>query len=124
MSYTAIVLDESSRDNLVGMAPEGWEVVAHHMTINIGSPNEGPAADMLGECVDMKMVTVARDNLVLAVGVETKAPSLNKIKHITIAVNRVEGGKPFFSNKLREWQPVEPVALRGVVSHVKREISS
>mgnify|MGYP001296718598 CR=1 FL=1 len=40
ISYSAVVLDETTRSNLLGMLgdliPGGWEIVAHHMTITMG----------------------------------------------------------------------------------------
>jgi hypothetical protein len=42
VSYTALILDEGSHKKLVDSIdiPEDWEVVAHHMTINMGSPDD------------------------------------------------------------------------------------
>ena len=33
IAYTAFVLDDSSHQKLAQMAPEGWSVYAHHMTM-------------------------------------------------------------------------------------------
>ena len=38
ISYTGVVLDDSSRNKLLALdIPEGWEEVAHHMTITMGA---------------------------------------------------------------------------------------
>ena len=63
-------------------------------------------------------ITFAEDDLVMAVGVVSPVPSKNDIKHITLAVNRKEGGKPFFSNKLKDWNSVAPLVLKGLVKVV------
>ena len=40
VSYSAIVLDETSKQNILGLLgdiiPEGWTIFAHHMTITMG----------------------------------------------------------------------------------------
>ena len=44
VSYTAVVLDDKSRESLRkefnswgGAFPDGWEWIAHHMTIKLGA---------------------------------------------------------------------------------------
>ena len=123
MSYTALVLDKASRDKLVSRfkddIPEGWEVIAHHMTINMGDADGGPAENMVGDEAPLTVKTFAKDDLVMAVGVVSPVPSKNDIKHVTLAVNRKEGGKPFFSNKLKDWNSVtRPLVLKGKVEEV------
>ena len=119
-SYTAIVLNEDARAKLLSIIPipAGWEKFAHHMTINMGAADKGPAASLLGTEVQLVVNTMAQDETmgVMAVGVETDIPSLNHTKHITLAVNRVVGAKPFFSNKLKNWVPTTPISLTGVVA--------
>jgi len=121
-SYTAIVLNEDSRAKLLSMIPipAGWEEFAHHMTINMGAAEKGPAASLLGTEVQLVANTLAQDETmgIMAVGVETNIPSSNQIKHITLAVNRAVGAKPFFSNKLKNWVPTTPMPLTGVVAEV------
>ena len=119
--YTGIVLDENSRSQLINEfpLPPDWELICHHMTINIGTADKGPAQEYLGQEVDLCVKSVAVDDKVLAVGVETEVPSVNSKKHITIAVNRKEGGKPFMANKLVVWKPVpKEIHLSGVVEEV------
>lgn len=120
MSYTALVLDNESHTKLASAfkIPEGWEILCHHMTINMGSPDKGPAEELTDQEAPLTVVSLAKDELVMAVGVESLVPSSNQIKHITVAVNRANGGKPFLSNKLTNWQPTTPMTLKGVVTHV------
>ena len=121
-SYTAVVLNEASRAKLLSSlpVPTGWEQFAHHMTINMGAANKGPAASLLGSDVQLVANTLGQDETIgiIAVGVETNIPSTNKTKHITVAVNRAAGAKPFFSNKIENWVPMTPIPLSGVVAEV------
>ena len=84
MSYTALVLTPESHDRLVNSidVPEGWETLAHHMTINMGSPEQGPANELVGQEAPLTIVSQAQDDKVMAVGVESPIPSKNEIKHM------------------------------------------
>jgi hypothetical protein len=123
VSYSAVVLDDKSRASLLKvfqpMIPEGWEVIAHHMTIKMGALENGSKEkqDMENDTViTLNVVDYAMDDKVMAVGVEGY-PTKNAKPHITIAVNRAEGGKPFMSNKLSDWRPLGfPLTLTGKVS--------
>jgi len=122
--YTAIVLDKQSRQKLVQhfaqYIPGGYEILADHMTINMGNISKGPLdKNALGMEVEVIVVSVAADEKVIAVGVETIVPSKNSNKHITLAVNREAGGKPFMSNKLTTWDQLpEHFELTGTILEV------
>lgn len=124
MAYTAVVLSRESHELLLSKfakdIPDHWERIAHHLTINMGRSDEGPAKHLLGETVEMTVVSLAKNAKVIAVGVETACPSTNERKHVTIAVNRLAGGKPFHSNKLEKWEPIEPFKISGVVAEEKQ----
>jgi hypothetical protein len=122
-SYTAIVLDIKDRARLLSFfpPPAGWESLAHHMTINMGGAAKGPAKDLIGTKADLTINSIARNELVIAVGVESNIPSVNQRKHITIAVNRSAGGKPVMSNHLAEWEPIDPLAVTGTVAEVAQD---
>lgn len=124
ISYTGIVLTKADSDRLIaalrGKIPEGWEIVAHHATINMG-PYKGEQ-ELLNSEQTITATSFAIDDKVCAVGVEMppSTPSTNADPHITIAVNRAGGGKPFHSNKL-DWsnaQPIEPISLQGKLVEV------
>lgn len=123
--YTAVVLDKESRQRLVRrfahLIPAEWEIVAHHMTINMGPITKGPAEPtLLDQHAELTVVSVAADDKVMAVGVTSDVPSKNEKKHITLAVNRAGGGKPFLSNKLENWEPLsDPFDLYGTVQEVR-----
>jgi hypothetical protein len=126
ISYSAVVLDNISHQKLVGvfkpMIPEGWEIYAHHMTIKLGAldDNSQPKQDMIeGKMITLKVEDYAIDEKVMAVGV-SGYESMNTKSHITLAVNRKEGGKPVMSNYLKEWRPlIFPLELTGKVTEVE-----
>ena len=116
--YTALVLDQASKNKLVQLlstiAPDEYdEVIAHHMTINMGSCQFPP---LLGQPFSMKVVAIGRDEKVIAAQVETECESKIPRKHITMAVNRAKGGKPVMSNQITTWEPYTGnLILNGVV---------
>jgi len=123
ISYSAVVLDQESHDRLIKvfkpMIPDDWELLAHHSTINMGEINSQYRND-IGMEVQLTVIDYAMDFMVMAVGVEGYHTQNNKA-HITVAVNRLAGGKPFMSNKLDNWQPIKfPLKLTGVVTEVTR----
>jgi hypothetical protein len=121
VAYSAVVLDDISKNKLIKvfnkMIPEGWEIIAHHMTINLGVINS-KYADDLGKSINLSVENYAIDDKVMAVGV-SGYPSINIKPHITLAVNRKDGGKPMMSNKLTNWRPLGfPLKLTGIVTEV------
>lgn len=122
MSYTALILDEDSKTRLFNhlneVIPDGWEKICHHMTINLGLAENGPAADLIGQEFEVIATDLAIDHRVIAVRVESEVPSNNHIKHITVAVN-TQGGKAKHSNELSNWKTLDqPIVMRGVVQVV------
>ena len=120
MSYTAIVLDPESRNIILSHLPmpipAGWKIVADHMTIEMNKPVL--AAEYLGQKVELSVNSFAANDKVMAVGVETAVPSTREQKHITVAVNYANGGKPFLSNLLTYWEPIQSFKISGVVEEV------
>jgi len=120
------MLDERSKERLVrkfqDMIPEGWEIVPDmHMTINMGDINPN-AERFLGFPVRLKAESIAMDDKVIAAGA-TGFDSQNAQPHITIAVNKKEGGKAFMSNNLTRWDRINrPLQLVGVVEEVPHPI--
>ena len=123
IAYSAIVLDDQSHNKLVKvfskMIPEGWEVIADHVTLNMGNIKPEYEQD-LGKQINLNVIDYAIDDKVMAVGVEGYQTS-NAKAHITLAVNRQDGGKPFMSNKLQDWKSLGfPLKLTGIVTEVER----
>ena len=123
-NYSAIVLDEKSHNKLIEIfSPtwedeEGWEILAHHCTLQMGElPQE--MKDYIGQEFTIKVLAFAGDDKVKAVEVECPIPTKNKIPHITLAVNRKNGGKPVMSNNLMNWAPVtDGIYIAGTVMEV------
>lgn len=110
VNYSAIVIDNKSRNRLVkvfwNIIPSNFEIIAHHMTIKMGALEDGSREkqDMIDEKeIHINVTDYAMDDKVIAVGVKGY-PSTNEKPHITIAVNRAKGGKPYMSNKLTNWR--------------------
>jgi len=127
IAYSAVVLDEKSRERLINymneknLIPEGWEILAHHMTINLGelSPEY---TKYVGMPIRLSVNDIAGDDKVIAVGV-SGFYSKNAKPHITVAVNRTNGGKPMMSNNLTNWESVKrPLVLTGKVMEVPYNI--
>tara|TARA_B100000809_G_scaffold265783_1_gene325700 strand:- start:729 stop:1175 length:447 start_codon:yes stop_codon:yes gene_type:complete len=130
IAYSGVVLDEASRNALLELGiPEGWEPVAHHMTIAPFASLVHPKGKHdfsqdypIGSEVMLPVVAVGRDERVMAAKVEAPGPISKKVKfpHITVAVNREGGGKPKHSNQLPEesFEPVSGVTLSGIVEEV------
>jgi len=122
ISYSAVVLDDRSKQRLIErfktIIPEGFEIVAHHMTINMGEIDP-KLEKYLGLPVRLSVNEFAIDDKVMAVGV-SGFETHNAKAHITLAVNRANGGKPMMSNKLTNWQPLKrPLYITGKVIEVE-----
>ena len=117
VSFCALVLDEESKTKLIQYSeiPKGWEVFAHHMTINMGEIKP-EYEKYLGMTAKLRVTKIGMSDLAMAAMVDTNIPTLSTIPHITIAVNRAEGGKPFYSNKITNWKPIQfAIELTGKV---------
>jgi predicted kinase len=120
--FASLVLDDSSKSKLLSSVskyiPEGWEVIAHHMTINFGKGLPEDLKTDLGKTKSITAREIGISEMAIAVKVDGY-PSDNVIPHITIAINP-NGGKPVMSNDITDWKPLEsPVRLNGVVSEEK-----
>jgi hypothetical protein len=119
--YSAVVVDEGSRAALLSrvedMIPDGWKVIAHHMTIALGKPV--PNQEDLGKEVTLYVEAIGLSDMAMAVKVEGY-PSTKQTPHITIAINP-DGGKPVMSNDITKWQKIKNFAIKGKVTEVKKE---
>lgn len=122
VAYSAVVLDDSSRfrlkERFKKFIPEDFEVIANHMTINMGEIDP-EYEKFLGMPVRLTVEDIAMDDKVVAVGVSGFG-SKNPKPHITLAVNRMAGGKPMMSNNLTNWEKIQrPLTLTGKVTEVE-----
>ncbi len=120
--YSAVVLDEKSHNEIVNrfktIIPTGWEIIAHHMTINLGELDE-KYKKYLNKSVKLIAHDIGIDDMAVAVGVSGFF-SKNKKPHITLAVNRKNGGKPVMSNYINDWMPLtNPIELIGIVKEIE-----
>jgi len=107
IAYSAIVLTDESHNKLVTTfkhrIPEGWEIIAHHCTVNMG-PLPAELRQNIGLPVTLRAISFDMDDKVAAVQVvvpqDLDKYIKNKYPHITIAVNRNGGGKPVMSNDM------------------------
>jgi hypothetical protein len=123
ISYSAVVLDDNSRQRLIerfkNIIPEGWNIIADHMTVNLGEIDP-EYEKYLGLAVRITVNDIAMDDKVIAVGVSSGINSHNPKAHITLAVNRTNGGKPVMSNNLTNWEKLRrPLLLRGKITQVE-----
>lgn len=117
--YSAVVLDNGSRGSLLSMVeneiPDGWNIIAHHMTITMGELKDKTD---LGKDVTLKVIEMGLSDMSMAVKVDGYE-SKNKIPHITIAVNP-NGGKPVMSNDITKWVKIKPFNVIGKVTEIKK----
>lgn len=129
ISYSAVVLDEKSHGILVELIPtviphsdlNGWSIYAHHMTINMGElPLE--KKQFLGKNIRLYVTHMDWNDKVIAVKVKDEENlSTNKTPHVTLAVNKNNGGKPVMSNDLTSWKVLKrKFYINGVVKEIER----
>lgn len=122
ISYSGVILTEESHNKLIKvlkpMIPEGWDIYAHHMTINLGKINSEQKED-LGKEVVLDVISYGLGEKVMAVGV-SGYPSKNENPHITIAVDTNNGGSPSMSKDIQEWKKLSvKLNVKGVIEEVK-----
>jgi len=105
ISYSAVVLDETSRKKLLilvkNMVPEKWEIIAHHMTICLGELSED-LKPYIGHSARLFVTGLGMNSKAFAARVEG-FDSEKPIPHITIAINILGGGNPKDSNDIENW---------------------
>jgi hypothetical protein len=118
VSYSAVVLDKQSKDIILKTVsiPNGWKIFAHHMTISLGNLPE-QFKDLLGKKQKLRVTKLGKSDKAIALGVDSEL-SLNKIPHITVAINTSIGAKPKDSNEITDWEDIEPFELVGHVEEV------
>ena len=144
--YTAIVLNEDSQKALRDLLGDpytdtssGWEIVCHHVTICMGRM-KGKYPFQLGEEVKIEIIGAGKAHgfdipiakrkeipieAEVAFAAAVKLPEgkhvKNVVPHITLAVNRAVGGKPFHSNNAnwvyyQKGGSLDPeITLKGIV---------
>ena len=124
-SYTAVVLNDKSVNQIKKFwnfflihlkrempdtnIPKGWEFIGHHMTIDMKSIPE-----LLDDEVSLVAYEVGVSDMAIALKVKGYKVK-SGLPHITVAVNRKEGGKPRMSKEIKNWRKIKPIKLQGVV---------
>jgi hypothetical protein len=86
------------------------------MTICLGPLPEN-LKDLKGKKQTLRITKIGKSEKAIAFGIETDL-SLNKIPHITVAINTSIGAKPKDSNDITEWEDIEPFVVYGRVDEV------
>ena len=142
ISYSAIVLDQDSRNDLVDALSaelatiQDWEfgttgdLTPHHMTIVMDKlgiyADDFPSFDHEGNEIEYDLVIngIGFSDKVLAVRVGNINNIQSKVPHITVAVNRPDG-KARDSNEITNWKswtpPRGPLVLTGHVEEVPQK---
>lgn len=117
--YSCVLLDNQSRETLLSIIgnkiPEGWKVIAHHMTINMGELKDKTD---IGKNITLTVEELGLSDMAMAVKV-SGYQSKNNIPHITIAINP-NGGKPVMSNEITNWTPIRKFMINGVVTEITK----
>lgn len=118
--YTAIILDNASRTSLLSKftknIPAGWDVIAHHMTIN---PFETNSDERIGKNVELFVTDIGLSKTAIAVKVRGyDRQTKNSFPHITLAINKTDGGKPKDSNEIKNWVPAENLSITGTIQNI------
>ena len=121
--YSAVVLDSDARSHLLNIVknyveiPFNWKKIAHHMTIVFKEGLPESLKDDLDKRVPLTLKNIGISDDAIAVEV-SGYPSKNKIPHVTIAIP--QDGKPFNSNLITDWKPIEEdIVIYGKVSEIK-----
>lgn len=136
--YTGVVLDDSSmemlRSKLGEVCPEecedwvvsnvgshGHEQLNHHMTLGASPASKVKNLDLslLDSEVDLEVVGFGIDHDLGIAGwqVNTSLPVQSGSPHIT-ALLQNGSVKPFLAGKIKNWTPINPFMVRGVITEV------
>jgi len=119
--WSAVVLSEESRAKLLNFfvkdIPVNWEVIAHHQTIN---PFGIVDYNLVNKTVELTCTHIGKSDKAIAVKVSGyPGKTNNKFPHITLAIDRKNGGKPKHSNDITDWKELETKPkVSGVIKNI------
>ena len=131
IKYTALVLDPASQQRLAALAPEGWKVYAHHMTVISPPEQKGRLPSQWLEAKECVEITAIAQNDQVITGLvdlggmplPMKGPSF---PHVTIATNPkppadLPPGRPEMSNEFSssDFESIAPIKVCGKVEEVR-----
>ncbi|KAI8903515.1 hypothetical protein EDD86DRAFT_214629 [Gorgonomyces haynaldii] len=115
--YTAIFLCPESQQKILDrfQCPAGWQTKADHVTLNLGpSKHELLQDKKLGDVVEFEAIGFGSLECVQALQVKlVDIKSENTVPHITMFLSPT--GRAKQSNDILNWQPIEPLALGGII---------
>lgn len=129
VSYSAIILDWPSMMRLskafTWKCPEDWEWISHHVTIKLGALGEKDKGKIGMEYpIEIKEIGKSEKALAIKVSVPNEIKEIMvgpAFPHVTLAVNRIGGGKPVDSNKITDWEPIKvDFSLSGTVQEISK----
>ena len=126
--YIGIFLDDNSKTILKGITSQiiedNWKLYCHHMTIAFNDGSDRALSiyyqykDYFGAKTEITATHIGISEDALAVKVDFKGMTSNKVPHITLATPI--GGKPVNSNHITEWHTLDkPIKLTGTISQFK-----
>lgn len=126
--YCGIVISKESKDLLLdkfgNRIPDGWDIIAHHMTIDpFKKCEDSKYCDVsnINEEYELTITEFGIDDKACAVKVDYAHKTRNDFPHITLAVDGENGGKPFHSNKIPQdnWEKIEEeIKVKGKVQTI------
>lgn len=120
--YSAIVLDDISRSKILSKVPipEGWKIIAHHMTLCLGELPE-KYKHLIGDYTSIVCSAIGQAEKAIALKVESPERFIPGQAHITVAINESAGAKPKDSNEITEWTPFQgKLLLGGLVEEISQ----
>jgi hypothetical protein len=112
--FSGIFLDKPSRSKLLSKfkIPNGWTPYADHLTISLGKLPDN-LKTKIGMTYKLKITKIGVSKTNIALGVDSKIDTKNKIPHITLAVDTENGGKAYHSNQITKWKNIKPFYVTG-----------
>jgi len=128
VSYSCVLLNPEShqllKNTYCNELSEDWKIYCHHMTICMGElPPD--LKSRIGEEIEIETVKIGQDDKAFVVKVNPLDDELQtyytppKFPHVTLAVNTINNGKPFMSNKIGNWDAIENMKLYGRITEIK-----
>lgn len=126
--YTAIFFDRKE-NHKIDIRSLGWVAPFDYYVDNQNRwkrVNDRHVTLWLGNCekefqnkkVSVIVDAIGKNDKAIAFRVKKRlgaALSKNKTPHITLFINEAIGGKPVDSNKITDWQEIEPFELEGII---------
>ena len=121
ISYSAVVLEDDDQQKLLDFFKDkidsNWKQFAHHMTIKMGELPQDKKQDV-GKKVQLTAYEIGKSDKAIAIKVKGYWTT-NTTAHITLAINVDDGGKPFDSNKITNWEPLpNTIPLSGTITEI------